>query len=72
MLDLVENIQTAVEPFYTFGANAVEHGKMFVLFLAESLTSVHGIVENFVPSFIAPVVLLSVGISVTTHVIKWG
>ena len=26
MLDLIENIQTAVEPAYTFGVNAVEHG----------------------------------------------
>lgn len=72
MLDLVENIQIAVEPFYTFGVNAIEHGKSFVMFLAEGLTSVHGIVENFVPDFVAPVVLLSVGVAVTTHVIKWG
>lgn len=72
MLDLIENIQTAVEPAYTFGVNAVEHGKTFVLFLAEGLTSVSNTVENFVPSFIAPVVLLSVGLAVTGHVIKWG
>ena len=71
MLDLVENIQTAVEPVYTFGVNALEHGKTFVLFLVDGLTTVHNIVENFVPSFVAPVVLLSVGIAVTTHVIKW-
>ena len=73
MLDLVENIQTAVEPaFILFGVNAIEHGKSFVMFLAEGLTFVHGIVENFVPDFVAPVVLLSVGVAVTTHVIKWG
>lgn len=72
MLNLVENIQSAVEPVYTFGVNALEHGKTFVLFLSQGLTSVYNTVENFVPSFIAPVVLLSVGTAVTVHVIKWG
>lgn len=72
MLDLLENIQSSVESFYTFGVNAIEHGEVFVLFLSEGLTSVHGIVENFSPSFIAPVIFLSVGVGVTTHVIKWG
>lgn len=70
MLSLLENIENSVEPFYTFGSNALSHGQRFVTFLADSLTFIHS-AFSALPSFIVPVITLAVGVGVTVHVLRW-
>lgn len=70
MLSLLENIENSVEPFFTFGSNALSHGRTFVTFLADSLTFVHS-AFSALPSFIVPVITLAVGVGVTVHVLRW-
>lgn len=70
MLSLLENIENSVEPFFTFGSNALSHGRTFVAFLADSLTFVHS-AFSALPSFIVPVITLAVGVGVSVHVLRW-
>lgn len=71
MLDLIENIESSTEIIYTYGRNAVNHAQGFFSFLGEGLTSVYECVSNCVPSFLAPVLLLSVGVYISAHVVRW-
>lgn len=70
MLSLLENIENSVEPFFTFGSNALSHGRTFVTFLADSLTFVQS-AFSALPSFIIPVITLAVGVGVSVHVLRW-
>lgn len=70
MLSLLENVEKSVEPLYTFGSNALSHGRHFVSFLADSLTFISS-AFSALPSFVIPVITLAVGVGVTVHVLRW-
>lgn len=71
MLDLLENIESSTEIIYTYGRNAVNHAQCFFSFVGEGLASVYDCVNNCVPGFLAPVLLLSIGIYISAHVVRW-
>ena len=60
MLSLLENIENSVEPFFTFGSNALSHGRTFCYF-SRRFFDFCSFRFFFSPSFIVPVITLAVG-----------
>lgn len=71
MLDLIENVEKSVEIVYTYGQNAINHAQGFFAFIGDGLNTVYSFVENCFPSFLAPVVLLGVGVYISAHILRW-
>ena len=71
MLDLLENLNSSTEIIYTYGRNAVNHAQGFFSFVGEGLSSVYECINNCVPDFLVPVLLLSIGVYVSSHFVRW-
>lgn len=72
MLSVLQNVENAVEPFYTFGVNAIEHGKNVVRFLGDSYIIVNDFITAYIPTPFIAFVGCAIALGVSCKFIHWG